>query len=129
MLSDRTIPELTKDLATHAGDLMRNEVRLARAEAMEKIKGMGAGLVQAGIGVVLAVGAVTLAMFAIAYLLAEIMPIWGAALIVAVIGAGLGYVLIKSGVKAAASPDHLSLPRTAEQVSRDIRVVKEKTPL
>lgn len=128
MLTERTIPELTKDLATHVGDLFRNEVRLARAEAMENIKGMGAGATRAAIGIVLAIAAVTLVLFALTYLLAEAMPMWGAALLVALVGGGIGYVLIKSGLKAVA-PQRLSMPRTAEQVSRDIRVVKENTPL
>ncbi len=128
MLTDRTIPELTRDLANHAGDIVRNEVRLAGAEAMEKVKGMGAGVTRAAVGIVLTVGAVTLVLFAATYLLAEMMPLWGAALIVALVGGAIGYSLIKSGLKAA-SPQRLSLPRTTEQVSRDIRVVKENTPL
>jgi len=53
------------------------------------------------------------------------MPMWAAALIGAVIAGVLSYVLIKSGLKAA-SVDNVSLPRTAEQVSRDLRAIKEK---
>lgn len=125
MQTDRSITELTKDLAANAGDLFRNEVRLARAEAVESIKGMGAGIVRAALGLVLAGAAVTLALFALAYALAEVMPMWGAALIGALIGAAIAYWLVKSGLKAI-SVDNMKLPRTAEQVSRDLRTIKEK---
>jgi tetrahydromethanopterin S-methyltransferase subunit C len=125
MNSDRSIADLTKDLAANAGELFRNELRLARAEAVESVKGMGGGIVRAALGLVLLGAAVTLALFALAYALGEIMPMWAAALIGAVIGGLVAYGLVKSGLKAI-SVDRLTLPRTAEQVSRDLRSIKEK---
>ena len=114
------------DLAAQAGDLIRNEIKLALAEAFEHIKQMGEGIVRAALGVVLAGSAVTLGLFALAYALGETMPMWAAALVGAVIAGLLAYVLIKSGLKAA-SVDHIALPKTAEQVSRDLRLIKEST--
>ena len=125
MQSDRSIADLTRDLAANAGELFRNELRLARAEAVESVKGMGGGIVRVGLGLVLAGAAVTLALFALAYGLAEIMPMWAAALIGAVVGGLVAYGLVKSGLKAI-SVDSITLPRTAEQVSRDLRTIKEK---
>lgn len=125
MQTDRSIADLTRDLASDAGDLFRNEVRLARAEAVESVKGMGQGLVRVALGLVLVGAAVTLALFALAYALAEIMPMWAAALIGAVVGGLIAYGLVKSGLKAL-SVERISLPRTAEQVSRDLRTIKEK---
>ena len=116
------------NLASQAGDLLRNEVRLARAEAVESVKQMGAGLVRAALGVALAGAAVTLGLFAIAYGLGTVMPMWAAALIGAAVGGILAYVFIKSGLKAA-SVDHIALPKTAAQVSRDLSLIKENTPL
>ena len=81
MQTDRSLADLTKDLAANAGDLFRNEVRLARAEAVESVKGMGAGLVRAALGVALAGAALTLGLFALAYALGEVMPMWAGALI------------------------------------------------
>lgn len=126
MQAERSLSELTIDLAQNAGDLIRNEVKLARVEAVESIKQMGGGIVRAALGVALAGAAVTLALFALAYGLAQLMPMWAAALIGAAIGGVLAYVLIKSGLKAA-SVDHIALPKTAEQVSRDLRLIKEST--
>lgn len=125
MQTDRSLADLTRDLASEAGDLFRNEVRLARAEAVESLKDMGGGILRAAFGVALAGAAVTLGLFAIAYALGEIMPMWAAALIGAVVGGIIAYVFVKSGLKAI-SVERISLPRTAEQVSRDLRSIKEK---
>jgi hypothetical protein len=128
MQTERTLSELTMDLASQAGDLLRNEIRLARAEAMENVREMGGGIVRVALGVALAGAAVTLGLFALAYGLGQVIPMWGAALIGAAVGGGIAYVLVKSGLKAA-SLSHVALPRTAEQVSRDLRLIKENTPL
>jgi hypothetical protein len=126
MQAQRSLSELTIDLASQAGDLIRNEVRLARAEAVESIRQMGGGIVRAALGVALAGAAVTLGLFALAYALGTLMPMWAAALIGAAIGGVIAYILIKSGLKAA-SVEHIALPKTAEQVSRDLRLIKEST--
>lgn len=126
MQSERSLSELTMDLAAQAGDLIRNEIKLARAEAIESVKRMGGGIIRAALGVVVAGAALTLALFALAYGLSTMMPMWLAALTGALIGAVVAYVLIKSGLKAA-SVDHIALPKTAEQMSRDIRLIKETT--
>ena len=127
MQGERSLSELTMDLASQAGDLIRNEMRLARAEAVDSVKHMGGGIIRAAIGVAFAGAAVTLGLFALAYGLGTMMPMWAAALIGAAIGGVLAYVFIKSGLKAA-SVDHIALPKTAEQVGRDLRLIKERQP-
>jgi hypothetical protein len=125
METDRSIADLTKDLALNAGDLFRNEVRLARAEAVESIKGMGDGIVRFALGIALAAAAVTLGLFALAYALGEVMPMWAGALAGALVGGVIAYWLVKSGLSDI-SVDRLKLPKTAEQVARDLRSIKEK---
>jgi hypothetical protein len=125
MQTDRSIADLTGELAANAGELFRNELRLARAEAVESVRGMGGGVVRAALGLVLAGAAVTLALFALAYALGLVMPMWGAALIGAAIGGAIAYWLVRSGLKAI-SVERIALPRTAEQVARDLRSIKEK---
>jgi hypothetical protein len=128
METDRSLADLTRDLAANAGDLIRNEMRLARAEAVESVKGMGGGVVRVALGVALAGSALTLALFGLAYVLGEVMPMWGAALIGAAVGGIGAYALVKSGLDAI-SVDRISLPRTAQQVARDLRTLKEKVTL
>lgn len=124
MSAERTLSELTMDLAAQAGDLIRNEIRLARAEAMDSVKRVSAGIVRIAIGVAFAGGAVSLGLIAIAYALGEAMPMWVGALVSALIGGAIAYLLIKSGLKTA-SLSAIALPKTAEQVSRDLKLIKE----
>ena len=125
MQTDRSIPELTKDVAFHLGDMFRNELKLARTEATESVKSFSGGFSLIASGAVVGVSALTLALLAIAYGLAEIMPLWGAAAIVAVTAVIVALILISAG-RAALKPKKLSLPRTREQVSRDLKTISER---
>lgn len=122
---DRSLPELTKDLAVNLGDLVRNELRLARAEAADNLRKFGNDAIRIALGVALAAAAITLALFGLAYGLAEIMPMWGAAFLAAAIGAALAYWLIESGRKSLAE-ERIGLPRTAKTVSDNIESLKEQ---
>ncbi len=124
MQGERTLPDLLKDAAAAFSEIVRNEVRLARTEAMENVRGMSGGVMRAAIGVALGGAAATLLLIALAALLSELMPVWLGALIAALVGAGVAYALVKSGMKAAAQQP-LNLPRTASSVSRDVQVIKE----
>jgi hypothetical protein len=126
-MEERSLADLTRDFAGQLGDLLRKEVRLARSEAMDSVKDMGRGLMTLALGIAFAAGAVTLGLFALATGLGEVMPLWGGALIAALIGAGIGYMLVQSGRKALAH-EPLKLPRTARQVQEDLRLIKEKVP-
>ena len=124
MQTERSIPELTKDMAFHLGDMFRNELRLARVEATDSVKSLSGGLGQILAGAVFGVSALTLALFAVAYGLSTIMPMWAAAAIVAVASGLIALILVKAG-QAALSPKTLSLPKTREQVSRDLKNISE----
>jgi Putative Actinobacterial Holin-X, holin superfamily III len=122
---DRSLPQLTSDLAAQVGDLFRNEVRLARVEAVQSVKGLAGGLVKVGIGAALGMAAATVGLFALVYVLAYAFPLWVAALISAIIGGGAGYMLVRAGVKAF-SENKFALPRTQQQIAQDVRTIKEK---
>ena len=122
---DKSTGDLVRDLTRLVPQLAREEVELTKAELAEKGKhaGIGAGLFGAagitalfGVGVLLAAAVLGLA---------EVMPAWAAALIVA------GAVLLVAGVMALfgrkqvgqASPP---VPQKAvESTKRDVRAVKE----
>lgn len=124
MQTERSIPELTKDMAFHLGDMFRNELKLARVEATESAKSFSGGLGFIAAGALVGVSAFTVALIAIAYSLAQTMPMWSAAAIVAVVAAIFALILLSIG-RAALRPKNLSLPRTREQVSRDLKTISE----
>ena len=123
--TERSIPELTKDMAFHLGDMFRNELKLARVEATEGVKALSGAVGLIAAGAVVGVAALTLALFAVAYALASVMPMWGAAAVVAILAGIAAWMMVKAGQKAFKSDD-LSLTRTREQVSRDLKTISER---
>jgi uncharacterized membrane protein YqjE len=126
-LRERSTGELLKQLSQETSTLVRQELELARAELKEQGKraGAGAGLF-GGAG---AMGLVTLGAFT-AFLIAVLdtgMPLWLAALIVALIEAAITGVLAMSGrnrIKEATP----AAPQTVETVKEDVRWAKSRKP-
>jgi uncharacterized membrane protein YqjE len=96
-LRERPVGELLRELSTQTTTLVRQELELAKAEMAEKGKqaGLGAGMFGgAGLFGVLALGALTTCLIAA---LATGMDVWLAALIIAVVYAGVAGVLALLG--------------------------------
>ncbi|HWS58187.1 MAG TPA: phage holin family protein [Actinotalea sp.] len=120
-----SIGELFSTLSEKFSQLVRDEIRLAKAEMAEKAKNAGAGLgLFAGAGV--------LAFFAVGTLVATlvlaldlVLPAWAAALVVALlllaIAGGLGY-LGKTLLERGSPP----IPEKAqESIKADVEAVKK----
>jgi hypothetical protein len=107
VLRDEPIGDLLKELAAETGTLVRQEFELAKAEMTEKGKRAGGGAAMisgAGVAGLLALGAFTACLIAA---LDAGMPLWLAALIVALAYAAIAAVLALTGkerVKQAAPP-------------------------
>jgi hypothetical protein len=126
-LSDHSIGELVKDLATETSTLVRQEIDLAKAEMTDRGKraGKGVGMLAAGAAVaLLAFGALTAGLIAALDLA---MPTWLAALIVTAIHGAIAGVLVQIGrkqVQEAAPP----VPEdTIESVKEDVQWAKTRT--
>jgi uncharacterized membrane protein YqjE len=124
-LSDRSVPELLRQLSDQTATLVRHELDLARVEFTEKGKqaGIGAGMFgAAGVAGLYAVGALTAAVI---LALSLAMSGWLAALIVAIVyGAVAGILALrgKSRVQRSVPP----MPeQTVETVKGDVDVVRE----
>jgi len=98
MKDERSIGELFSELANETGTLIRQEVALAQAEMAAKLTSAGknAAFVAAG-------GAVGFAAFltllaAVIAGLSYFMPVWLAALFVAVVVGGVAYYMISSSL-------------------------------
>jgi uncharacterized membrane protein YqjE len=124
-LREKSVPELIKELSAETSTLVRKELELARAELQEQGKraGKGAGLLGgAGVGALLALGALTATLIA---LLDTFMATWLAALIVTLIWAAVAGVLALQGrnkLKEATPP----APQTVETVKEDVRWAKTR---
>jgi len=125
-LRDRPIGELLRQLSQETTTLVRQELDLAKAEMAEKGKraGVGAGMF-GGAGAAALLGLAALSAAAIAALDAA-MPLWLAALIVAVIWLAVAGVLAATGrtrVQQATPP----VPeQTQQSVKEDVEWAKTR---
>jgi hypothetical protein len=122
-----SIPELTKEIVHHLGDMFRNELRLARTEAVDSARTMGGSLVKLGAGIAFAMAAITLGGMAVVEALPPEVPRW-AAFLMAALAAGVAGLIYFQMAKASLAPKSLTLPKTREQVGRDIQAIKEHLP-
>jgi len=127
-LRERPIGDLVKQLAGQTSTLVRQEIDLAKAELAEKGRtaGKGAGLLSgAAVVGLLAAGALTACVI---LALAEAMPDWLAALVVAIVLGIVAAVLALQGrnrMRAAGPP----VPeQTVETVKEDVEWAKSQKP-
>jgi uncharacterized membrane protein YqjE len=98
---DRSLGELFSDLSQQTAELIRHEMRLAKAELSEKAADVGRHAMMIGAGVAFALAAVVAVAAAITLLLVDAgLAPWIAALITAAAMAVLAYVLAQSGISA-----------------------------
>ena len=119
--------ELMKQLADQTSRLVRNEVRLARAEMTEKAQAYGrAGAMLGAAAVVGLLAGFALTMFLI-YLLKLALPLWAAALIVTVVYAVIGFALFAAGKKKLDEARTPVPEQTVESVKEDVQWLKTQT--
>jgi uncharacterized membrane protein YqjE len=123
-LRDRPIGELLKQLSQETTTLVRQELDLAKAEMAVKGKraGLGAGMFGgAGASALLGLGALTAAAIAA---LDSAMPLWLAALIVAVIWLAVAGVLALTGRRKVQEATPPVPEQTQQSVKEDVEWAK-----
>ena len=117
---DRSIGELFSDLSQQTGELVRQEVRLAKAELSEKLSGLGTHAMKIGVAIAFGLAAVVGVAAAIGLLLVEIgVEPWLAALITAAAFGLTAFVLVQSAISA--------LRKTSIAPVETIHTLKETT--
>ncbi len=120
------LAEIVGSLATDLGDLVRGEVRLARAELDQKLDRMIlAGIWLVG-GALVAFAGLVVLLQAAALALAIVIPAWAAFLIVGVLILVVGGLLARSGL-AMLSLKGLTPNRSIASLQKDATLVKEHT--
>lgn len=122
---DASVADLVDRLSEQTSRLVRDELKLARAEYTAKAKqgGTAAGLF--GAGAVLAWFGVGTLLTTVILVLALILPAWAAALIVTVVvflAAGIAALLGKQKAKGLTPTPE----RTVETLKRDVDTIKER---
>lgn len=122
----RSLPDLFSTLVSELSTLFRQEIRLARAEAIEKTGQALGAAAMIGIGAVLMIPALVLLLEAIAAFVvrAGLPPEW-ATLVVSIVIIILALLLVGIGVSRLKASS-LTPDRTIEQVQRDAAVAKDQ---
>lgn len=84
---DRSLADVLQDIVGNVQDIVRSEVRLAKAEFAEEARKAKPASLWMVLGAVFGVGAVMLGLLAGVYALSTVMPNWAAALVVS-LGSG-----------------------------------------
>ena len=121
-----SLRELVWNIAGDAGDLVRGEIALSRAEAEQKIDRVTTGIISLFGAMMLAFAGLVIVLFAGAQALTRVVPDWAASLIVGGIVLLIGVALALSA-RRALSLAGMVPQRTIRNVKADTRVVMEHT--
>jgi uncharacterized membrane protein YqjE len=125
-LRDRPTTELLRELSDQTTTLVRQEIELAKAELTQKGKkaGVGAGMFGgAGIAGLFALAALTTAIIAA---LDTAMPLWLAALIVAVVYGAIAGVLAMRGKKEIDQATPVAPEQAIDSTKEDVQWAKTR---
>lgn len=97
IMAEASLSHLLGELVRDLGVLVRQELRLAQAEAAEKLKQAENGVYAVVTGLLLAFCALLILLQALVLALSNVLPPWLAAAAVALVVAVLAFVLIRQG--------------------------------
>ena len=122
----RSTPELANDVLNDVTLLMKSEGELARAEVSNSVSQALAGIASLLVAVGVAIVGLTIVLIALALGLTAWFGLapWLAHLITGGIALAIGAILVMSA-KAALDPENLAPTRTAANLKKDARVVRE----
>lgn len=122
--SDRSIADVLKDIFSNVQEMVRSEIRLARAEMREEVSSTLSSAQMLAIGGVLGLFALGFILVAITQGLAMVMPAWAASLVMGIVLGLIGTALLMTGKQ------HLRAPtpnKTIENVKENVEWMKNQT--
>ena len=121
---ERTLGEMFAELSRETRTLVQQELQLAKTELTEKASrlGKGAGLIVGG-GLIAYGGLLAIIAAMVLITIALGVPPWAAALVGGALAAGIGYLLIRSGL-AALKPQELTPRKTIDTLKEDAQWLK-----
>lgn len=120
-----SIGTLVSQLSEQVTRLVRAEIASAKAEMAAKAKATGIGIAMFVVGAVIALYGVGFLLYSIMAALDNVLPLWLAALILAVLLLGLTSTLVAVGVQLIKKASPATPEVTVQSVKDDIAAVKE----
>jgi len=121
----RSIAEILHDVLANIQDIVRAEVRLAKAELGEELTKARSGGLLIGAGAVAAILSALFLLLACVYALSRVMPNWAAALVVAAAVGVAAAVTLGLGLKRFKTIQ--AAPKTADSLKENVRWAKQLT--
>lgn len=123
--SEQSIRTLVGDLIEQMQRLIRQELRLAQAEAGEKVSQGQRGLISIVVGTMFAFAALLILLQALVLAVSNAMPAWLASIVVGIVVAIIGFALVRQG-QSNLKATHLVPERTLRSMRDDKEMVMEK---
>lgn len=124
--SDRSIASMVSDIIGDVQQIVRAEVRLARAEIREELGKARRGVMFLAAGAVVVMMAVGVGLLAAVYALALVWPPWAAALAVGGVTAIAGIAVLAAGIKQMKDVT-LTPEKTVSTIKENIQWAKTRT--
>jgi ABC-type proline/glycine betaine transport system permease subunit len=125
-VDNRSSAEVVQDLVQNVQEILRSEVRLAKAEiTQEAKKATRSAAISAG-GAILAIFALGLLLWAAVYALSLALPLWAAALIMAVLVGIVAGIMLAAG-RARMKQVHPKPETTIRSVKENVQWLKNQT--
>jgi uncharacterized membrane protein YqjE len=121
---ERSMGEVVKDIITNVQDMVRSELKLAKAELREEGARSAAAAKLIGIGAGLALLSAGFVLVSVAQLLALVMPAWLATLVVGAVLGIAGLVMLSKGRAQFTVP---TPTKTIENVKENVEWMKNQT--
>jgi uncharacterized membrane protein len=96
-VDNRSSGEIIQDLLENVQEILRSEVRLAKAEITQEAKKAARSVAISAGGAILAIFALGLVLWAAVYALSLVLPMWAAALIIGVLVGIIAGAMIAAG--------------------------------
>jgi phosphotransferase system glucose/maltose/N-acetylglucosamine-specific IIC component len=123
---DRSFPDLFQDIIRNVQEIVRSEIRLAKAEMAESAATAKRAAVTLGAGVAIGLFAGGFLLLSVVYALALVVPVWAAALIVG----GVLSLVASATITAAIKQFEIARPpleRTVETFKENVEWVRQHT--
>ena len=126
MAEERPVSDVFQDIVRNLQEMVRSEIRLAKAEIRGEVKQAVSSAVWIAAGGVAAMSAWIFLLWTLAYALATRTPMWAATLLVALVMAAAAAALIMSGIRRA-KRIHPIPERIVESVKENLEWMKQPT--
>ena len=123
---DRSLSDVLQDVIRNVQEIVRSEVRLAKAEIREGATRAKSATLLLGAGAVTAILAILFLLLVIVHALALVMPNWAAALIVGAALAVVASVTLTAGIRRF-KQIHPTPARTVETIKENVEWAKQHT--